>query len=138
VVGNLNTFYGADGVPDPIVEEFLSTYVDGRVAPILYRIAAKNFVVKSADARRDPRRLAAKNEKAVRGGNAPITQWHYIEFSAEEMRLLATYIASLIVRVPGYRNHLGEKLEAVVNSVRLSRNQALMQSFPSDHNGRLE
>lgn len=57
------------------------------------------------------RELEARNAKVTQFGFAPLVNFEYVTLIREDRRSLAKYIASMIVRVPAYRDRVSETFQ---------------------------
>jgi len=115
VIGHYNSVRYPDGRRDSSLEDFFANEIESPVAPVLIRLAKE----KSRDTEWE--RLLApssylNNRKALaRDGFALEKSFSSASFSPADRRAIARYVASLLVRVPSYKDVLNSR--AMVESV---------------------
>ena len=115
-MGHYNSIVRADGTRDSALETFFAEEMEHFVAPVLVRLAGKAHRDLQLERHFD-RGLLMREAKLIRStGFVPRIEAYSIGCSLEELGALARYIASLMVRVPSYKDTL--------NSARVRENLA--------------
>lgn len=106
VIGHHNSVRRPDETRDPALERFFANEIEGPVGPVLARLATErrrdHVMERSFD-----RDLLRREGKGIReDGFVPDERAFSAGFTDADRRALARYIASLIVRVPSYKDEL--------------------------------
>jgi hypothetical protein len=124
VIGHYNSVRRPDGSRDPALEAFFANEIESPVGAILARLATETRRDLQLEARFD-KALLRRERKGIRDdGFVPDQRAFSAAFSAADLRALARYIASLIVRVPSYKDEL--------NSNRMLENVAAILGVDAD------
>jgi len=106
VIGQYNSVMMPDGTRDPALEIYFADEVESPVAPVLARIATETRRDPELEARFDQAMLHREKRQIARDGFYADRRAFSAAFSLSDRRALARYVASLIVRVPSYKDEL--------------------------------
>jgi Protein of unknown function (DUF4238) len=111
-----NSIRMPDGTIDTSLETFFANEIETPVAPILLRLANQSQRSFAWDQHID-RDFASREARAIRSdGFLPTKRGRCVLLSAAERRAVARYFASLLVRVPSYKDEL--RSTAVIAEIR--------------------
>jgi hypothetical protein len=109
VIGHYNSVRRPDGTRDPALEEFFATEIEAHAAPVLARLATERRRDLAAEAHFDHGFLRREWKNLKRDGYVPSTQAFTAALGHADRSSLARYVASLLVRVPSYKDELNSK-----------------------------
>lgn len=124
VIGHYNSVRRPDGTIDRSLETFFADEIEGKVGPVLARLATQTSRDLALEARYDKAMLRRESKGFREDGFVPDQRAFSAAFSIDDRRALARYIASLIVRVPSYKDEL--------NSSSMQRNVAAVLGLDPD------
>jgi hypothetical protein len=124
VRGHYNSIRLPDGRRDAALETFFADTVEGPVAPVLARLATETRRDRQLESRYDKPMLRREWKGIKDDGFVPDIRAFSARFSDTDRQALARYVASLIVRVPSYKDEL--------NSNRMLENVAALLGVPAD------
>ncbi|MBL8646292.1 MAG: DUF4238 domain-containing protein [Sphingosinicella sp.] len=124
VIGHYNSVRLPDGNRDASLEIFFADQVEGPVAPILARLGVETRRDYQLESGFDKQALRRDWKGIKQDGFVPDERAFSAAFSATDRRLLAYYVASLMVRVPSYKDEL--------NSSRMLGMVAAVLGIPAD------
>jgi hypothetical protein len=124
VIGHYNSIRLPDGRRDPSLENFFAASIESPVAPILARLGAETRRDLQLESRFDKSSLRLDWKAIKQDGFVPDERAFSAALSAADRRALARYVASLIVRVPSYKDEL--------NSSSMLENVAAVLGVPAD------
>jgi len=104
-----NTIRNSSGQHDADLEIFLSENIDGPVAPILKRLGNESSTRILGDRLLNRKLLAQKKDEIRRLGFRIPSFIECLSLCLEEKKCVARYLASMIVRVPSYKDQLNNK-----------------------------
>lgn len=130
VIGQYNSVMMPDGTRDPALEIYFADEVESPVAPVLARIATETRRDPELEARFDKAMLHREKRQIERDGFFAEKRAFSAAFSFSDRRALARYVASLIVRVPSYKDELNSNrmLENVASVLGLDPQAARFQT----------
>lgn len=120
VIGHYNTVTNANGERDASLETFFANEIEGPVAPVLKRLSEEKTRDLALEALFDKKTLETERRQIKKDGFAPDQRAYSAELPPNDRRNLLRYIASLLVRVPSYKDRLNARrvvsdLAAVLN-----------------------
>lgn len=124
VRGHYNSVRLPDGSRDATLETFFADTVEGPVAPVLARLATETRRDLQLESRYDTETLRRNCKGIKEDGFVPDARAFSARFSDSDRQALARYVASLIVRVPSYKDEL--------NSNRMRENVSALLGMPAD------
>lgn len=126
VIGHYNSVRRLDGTRDPTLENFLATEIESPAAPVLGRLAIERRRDLTAEAHFDQAFLSREWKNLKREGFVPKRQAFTAALGPADRRTLARYVASLLVRVPSYKNELNssQMIDNVARVLGLETNEA--------------
>ncbi len=130
VIGHYNSIRLPDGGHDSALEIFLANEVEDKAAPVLARLSTERRRDHAMEARFDTAFLRA-NWKGIRSdGFVPDERAFSARLDRNDRAALSRYIASLIVRVPSYKDALNSKtiLENVKTLLGIDGDEAIFQT----------
>lgn len=130
VIDHYNSIRLPDGTKDPSLERFFANEIEGPVAPVLARVGGQKRRDLALESRFDQTVLARDKRLIERDGFFADRKAYSVAFSAADQRALTRYIASLIVRVPSYKDELksSQMLENVAAVLGLAPEAARFQT----------
>jgi hypothetical protein len=130
VISHYNSVNMPDGTRDPALEVYFADEVESPVAPVLARIATETRRDRELEARFDHALLHRERRQIERDGFFADGRAFSASFSLSDRRALARYVASLIVRVPSYKDELNSErmLENVARVLGLDAQAARFQT----------
>lgn len=130
VIGHYNSIVRADGTRDCALETFFADEIEHFAAPIIARLAQELDRDMELERHYDYELLARQAKQIRSDGFVPRTEAYSIRCSPKERGALSRYIASLMVRVPSYKDtlnsaHIRENLADVLGlSAEAARQEA--------------
>lgn len=124
VIGHYNSIRRADGTRDSTLETFFANEIEGPAGPVLGRLAAQKRRDLQLEQTYDKSLLRAEGKNIKRDGFVPDERAFSVMLSAGDRWALSRYIASLMVRIPSYKDAL--------NSNDMVQNIAAVLALTSD------
>ena len=106
VIGHYNTVRQLDGSTDTSLEEYFANDVEGRAGPVLRRLATEKNRDLNAEWLIDKTQLHLARKLIAKDGFELPSRSYSVRLNASDKMDLSRYIASLIVRVPSYKDEL--------------------------------
>ncbi|GAO77479.1 DUF4238 domain-containing protein [Sphingopyxis sp. C-1] len=104
-----NSILRADGTRDASLETFFANEIEGVAGPVLARLATESRRDHQLERHYDKARLKSQRKEIKQDGFVPDDRAFSTHLPAEDRRALARYVASLIVRVPSYKDELNSE-----------------------------
>lgn len=118
VIGHYNTVRQLDGSIDTSLEEYFATDVEGKAAPVLRRLATEKKRDLKAEWAIDKTQLHLARKLIAKDGFEVPSKAYSVGLNAADKIDLSRYIASLIVRVPSYKDALNsEAIQKMIASL---------------------
>ncbi|WP_352639872.1 DUF4238 domain-containing protein [Mesorhizobium sp. M0220] len=119
VIGHYNSIWRADGTRDSTLETFFANEVEGPAGPVLGRLATQKRRDYQLEQKYDKSFLRAEGKNIKRDGFVPDERAFSAVLSPGDRWTLSRYIASLMVRIPSYKdalnsNHMVQNIAAVL------------------------
>jgi hypothetical protein len=124
VIGHFNSLKKPDGTFDTSLETYFADEVDGPAAPVLARLATEKRLDPEVESHFDRAFLRASWKGIKEDGFVPSERAYTARIGGDEKLALARYVASLMTRVPSYKNEL--------NSNRMRSNVAAILGLEPD------
>lgn len=126
VIGHYNSVRRADGTRDSSLEYFFANEIEGPVAPVLTRLASEKWHDMEWERILNPNSYLNDRKALARDGFALEESFASASFSMADRRAVARYVASLLVRVPSYKDELNSQhmLESISSVLSLEGDEA--------------
>lgn len=109
VIGHYNSIRKADGGRDSSLETFLANDIDDAAGPVLRKLATERIRHLTWESHLDRAFIGRERGNFAADGFRPPDQCWTVLLSPSARRALARYVASMLVRVPSYKDELNSQ-----------------------------